>query len=274
MKVSIGQAWDETRGVLARDGALIATVALALLVLPGALVGMVAPPGSELANSGGTGLPILLSTLIAFAGQIAIARIALGPPLTVGQAIGLGFRRFLMFFSAWVLWLLPFVLAIAAVLGATGIDLTALTPDNPNPPQLPLWANLAVLALTIALFVVAARMLLLTPAAAAERGGPIALLKRSWELSRGNAWKLFALLVLVGLVFVVLVLGLGSAIGSVVVLALGRPEAFSVSALLLSLLEGVLSAVVSVGSAVMLARIYAQAAGASVMASVPEAGGE
>ena len=34
-KLSISQAWDETRLILARDGKLIAAVALALFVLPG-----------------------------------------------------------------------------------------------------------------------------------------------------------------------------------------------------------------------------------------------
>lgn len=273
MKLSVGQAWGEATAVLKRDGGIIATVALALLVLPGALVGVAAPPGSALANSRWAGLLVLVSTLIAFAGQIAIARIALGPPLTVGQAIGLGFQRFLSFFLAWILWLLPFMLAIGLVIGATGIDPAALSANSASPPpQVPAWASIAVLVLVIALIVVAARMLLLTPTAAAERLGPIALLKRSWQLSRGHAFKLFGLLVLLGLLFVALVLGLGSALGSVVVLAFGQPQAFSISALLLALFEGLLSAVISVFSAVLLARIYAQLTGGEASASVPHAG--
>lgn len=272
MKLSVGQAWSEATAVLGRDGGLIATVALAMLVLPGALVGVAAPPGSALAESGSAGFLVLIATLIAFAGQIAIARIALGPPLTVGQAIGLGFKRFLSFFLAWVLWLLPFVIGIAVAFSASGVDLAALSEGASPPPSVPAWVSLTVLVLTIALIVVAARMLLLTPAAAAERLGPIGLLKRSWQLSRGHALKLFGLLLLLGLMFVVLVLGLGSAIGSVVVLLLGKSEAWSISALLLTLVEGVLSAIISVFSAVLLARIYAQLTAGPASVTVPDAG--
>jgi hypothetical protein len=274
MKLSIGQAWSEATAVLRRDGGLIATVALALLVLPGALVGIIAPPGSTGEEGGPAGILVLIATLIAFAGQIAIARIALGPALTVGQAIGLGFQRFLSFFAAWILWLLPFILVVALILTAGGVDVEALSASNSGtPPSVPGWVSLAIALLMIMLIVVAARMLLLTPAAAAERLGPVGLLKRSWQLSRGHSLKLFGLLVLLGIMFVVLVLGLGSAIGTVVILALGRPEAWSISALLLALVEGVLSAVISVFSAVLLARAYAQLTGSSqASVSVPDAG--
>jgi hypothetical protein len=271
-KLSIGDAWSEARGVLARDGGLIATVALALLVLPGVLIGTAAPPNSTLAQGGLAGPLVLLSTLIGFVGQIAIARIALGPPLTVGQAIGLGFRRFGFFFVAWVLWLLPFVIGIVLVVQASGIDPATLGNSAATQPDIPPALSLAMLLLIIGMLVVAARMLLLYAIAAGEPLGPIAMLKRSWQLSRGRALKLFGLLLLIGLGFLVLVLGLGSAIASVILLLFGQPEAWSISALLIALLEGVLSAVVSVFAAVLLARIYAQLSREPASVSVPEAG--
>lgn len=273
MKLSIGQAWSEATAVLRRDGGIIATVALALLVLPGALLGVMSPPGSEMSQSGFAGILVLIATLIAFAGQIAIARIALGPPLTVGQAIALGFQRFASFFAAWILWLLPFILIVALVLSVAGIDVEALSADSSGaPPAVPGWVSLTIALLMIVLIVVAARMLLLTPVAAGERLGPVGLLKRSWQLSRGHSLKLFGLLVLLGIMFVVLVLGLGSAIGTVVVLVAGKSEAWSISALLLALVEGILSALISVFSAVLLARAYAQLTGSEATVSVPDAG--
>ena len=41
--LSISQAWDETRLILARDGKLIAAVALALFVLPGIVLDVAVP---------------------------------------------------------------------------------------------------------------------------------------------------------------------------------------------------------------------------------------
>src|SRR3954469_21169370 len=42
-KLSISQAWDETRLILERDGKLIAAVALALFVLPGIVLNVAVP---------------------------------------------------------------------------------------------------------------------------------------------------------------------------------------------------------------------------------------
>ncbi len=271
-KLSIGDAWSEARGVLARNGTVIATVALALLVLPGVLIGTAAPPNSALAKGGLAGPLVLLSTLIGFAGQIAIARIALGPPLTVGQAIGVGFQRFLSFFAAWLLWLLPFLLGILLIVQASGVDPAALGNAAASQPQISPVLSLLMLLLIIAMLVVAARVLLLYAVAAGERLGPIGMLKRSWQLSRGRALKLFGLLLLLGLGFVVLVFGLGSAVASVVLLMFGQPQAWSISALLIALVEGVLSAIVSVFAAVLLARIYAQLSRGNTSVSVPDAG--
>ena len=46
-KLSISRAWDESRGVLGRDGALLATVAVALLVLPGIVSDLVSPEAPQ-----------------------------------------------------------------------------------------------------------------------------------------------------------------------------------------------------------------------------------
>ena len=55
-------------------------------------------------------------------------------------------------------------------------------------------------------------------------------------------------------------------------LLFGQPAAWSVSALLIALTEGLLSAVISMFSAVLLARIYAQLTASKASVSVPDAG--
>jgi hypothetical protein len=273
MRLSIGQAWSETKEVLRRDGSLIAVVALALLVIPGTLVGLAAPATAASAQQGAswTGALALLSGLIGLAGQIAISRIALGPPLTVGQAVGTGFRRLPAFFLSALLWISPFVLGTAAVLAASGADFT--NPSAPLPQANPA-SGLVIFALMIIFLVVAVHMLFTTPAAAGDSSlGPIGLIKRSWSLSRGKGLKLFGLLLLVILAAIVLVVGLGSALASVFLLVLGDPAPFSLSALFIALVQQLLNAVISVALAVLIARCYAQLTGErETGASVPHAG--
>jgi hypothetical protein len=111
------------------------------------------------------------------------------------------------------------------------------------------------------------------PVAAAEGGGPVHLVSRSWTLSRGNYLRLlgFVLLVLVGLVFVVMAGQFG--IGSMVAVALGPPDAGTVSALIISLAVALIQAFFTVVFAIMLARIYLQLTGAGeAQASVPHSG--
>lgn len=272
MKLSIGRAWDETKAVLARDGSLIVTVVLAFMLLPNLVVGLAMPAGTE-SGSGASLLVFLLSIALALAAQISISRIAMGPELTMRDALALGFRRMPSLLLSWVLWLLPFVVVAAVLLAASGIDPAALS--NPqSEAQLPPGINIALMVVTVLLIVVAAHMQFLAPAAAATREGPVGLIRHSWRATRGRALKIFGLLLLIGLFFMILVVGVGSALGSVILLLLGKPTAWSLSAFLIAAVQGALSATVSAVSGVLLTRVYVQARDAGANASVPHAGGD
>ena len=181
-RLSVGQAWSEARGVFARDGGLIATVALALIVLPGVLASLAAPATMR-EPPAWVGPVSLLAAFLSLSGQLAISRIALGPPLTVGAAIGVGFRRLPIFLGGALLWAGPFLLAMLGLLAAGGADLTDPAAPLPTPPA---GILVALMLLILAFLVVAVRMLLTTPAAAGSNLGPIAIVRHSWQASRGN----------------------------------------------------------------------------------------
>ncbi|GAA4011897.1 hypothetical protein GCM10022280_07020 [Sphingomonas swuensis] len=271
MRLSIGQAFSETRGVLTRDGGLITTVALALMVVPGVLAALVEPPATGGSEPGSAlGLLSLIAGLIGFAGQIAICRIAVGPSLTVREAIATGFGRLPAFFVSLLLWLMPIVILMGVAMVGAGFD-----PQNPaaSTPEPNLAISLFVMALLVVLFVVSVRMSFGSALAADTRLGPLAIIKRSWQLTRGHWFKLFGLVVIAAILLFVVVIGLGSAIASVVILLLGQPEAMSVSLLIIALSQQLLSAVVLVLLAIVLARCYVQIAKVgAVDASVPDAG--
>src|SRR5690242_18354965 len=101
--LSLSQAWDETKAIITRDGRLFGSVALALIALPGVVEGLVAPGGVDRSTPWWIDLVMLIGSLIALAGQLALIRLALGPSVTVGGAIAHGMRRLPIYLVAAVL---------------------------------------------------------------------------------------------------------------------------------------------------------------------------
>src|SRR5947209_20548274 len=115
--LSISAAWDETKAILARDGRLLASVALALIALPSAISGLVNPSGmADTTTPAWVTAIAILAALVGLAGQLALIRLALGPSVTVGGAIGHGIRRLPVHFVA-VLLLVVLLLIIGVPLG-------------------------------------------------------------------------------------------------------------------------------------------------------------
>ena len=266
-KLSLSQAWDESRMVLARDGKLFASVALALVVLPQTVIGLFVPRSSAEPTPIVFAL-LLLTLVIGFVAQIALNRLAIGPSTTVGSAIGRGVVRMPALIASFVLiTIVLFLLLVvfALLLGAVGMISSPAA--GQQPPASVLILIILFAAITYAIFQ------LTIPVAAAENGGPIRLMTRSWALARGNYLRLlgFVVLVFVGLIFVLLAGQFG--LGSMIAVAFGPPEPGNVSALIISLVVALIQAAFTVIFAVMLARIYLQLAGAGeAQASVPSSG--
>lgn len=278
-KLSISRAWDETRATLAADGRLMMIVALALIALPAAIGNFIFPAtdevqtGNILTNAPGSlgeSALMLLIAVVGIVGQLAIIRLAIGPSLTVGEAIKHGARRTPAYIGAALLIILAVVLIaipMALILLMLGMTLDA----GAEPPSGP---ALVVLLLFLMLFTfLAVRMMMTSPVASAERTGPLEIIKRSWKLSSGNWWRLFGF-VLLFLVAVALVLMAIILVASLIVSAVTGPvEPHSVSALIIALIEAVLSAAATTLFVVMLARIYVQLAGEPAAdVSVPSSG--
>lgn len=268
-RLSISAAWEETRAILARDGGLLVTVALALVALPSVLSSLVNPSGmNAMASPMWADLVTFICSVVALAGQLALVRLAIGPSITVGAAIGHGLRRMPIYFVAVLILLFGlFVIAIPIVfaLGAMGVPLNT----RPLPMSMPV--VLGSLLFFAIIFFFAVRLLMSSPVASAEDVGPIAILKRSWRLTAGNWWPLFGFLVIFLIGAIILLMAVGSAVGAVVVLLLGQPQPMSAAALIIALVQSLFSALVTTLFAVMLARIYVQLSG-EAQVSVPSSG--
>jgi len=264
-KLSISKAWDEARETLGRNASLLTTVALALFVLPGVVSDVVTPaaPPGEIPTLGTWTIVTVVALLIALVGQLAVIRLAIGSRLTVGEAIGHGARRAPAYFVATIIWILPFL-----IIGALLFGMVAKDPTNAPPA-----AAFALLLLACVMLFFAIRMLMTSPVASAEPVGPVAIIKRSWEMTRGNWWRLFAFFLLFVIAVLVAVTAVGAVAGVIAELVLGGDEPLTVGALFVALLTQLVSAAVSVVLMVMLARIYVQLAGdGAAEASVPTSG--
>ena len=252
-KVSISEAWDETRAIVARDGKLVSTVALALLVLPGVILDVLMPRGVSLATAQQlTWIIFFLAILVVtFTGQLAIFRMAMGPHISVGEAIRHAASRVLPFLGAFLLWVMPVLVLTAIPYG--------IIRNNPSPQQLA--PNLGLLAIVLLGTFIGVRLMLIGPVATAEPGGSFAILRRSWTLTAGNWWRLFGFLLIFGLGAIALLWAVNTALGVVAHLLIGTISALSVPGLILILIGQMLTAAISVVLFVMQARIYVQLAG-------------
>lgn len=264
-KLSVSQAWDETRAVLAHDGKLIGAVALALIVLPGLVLSVFMPttnPG-KLPPPGPWMIVALVAVLVSLAGQIAIIRMAVGPHVSVGEAIAHGARRLPACAGAFLLWTVPLFLLGGALFAAVGPD-----PQHPSPV-----AVFGLLAVSILGFFLFVRLILTLPVGSTEPSGPIAILRRAWDLSRGNWWRLFLFLFAFLFTTLVVLMVAEMVVGTIARLALGSVDPLSVGGLLVAIVGQLVSACLLVVMYVMLARMYLQRAGRDqVEVSVPSSG--
>ena len=265
--LSISVAWDQTKAILGHDGRLFATVALALIVLPEVVFAVVGVPVGTQATTL-SAITYLVVVLLGFVAQIALNRLAIGPSVTVGGAIARGFARLTSVVVVVVILMVAVMIVsilLLIILGATGL---VTVPRAGQAPPASLIAMLVVLVV-----LVFAVFQLVFSIAAVESANPIRLIARAWELARHNYPRLLAFVAIVFVGFGVIVIATQVGLGSVIVLALGKPDPGSMSALLLGVIAGVIQAAFTVVTAVMLARIYLQLAGRSdAQASVPSSG--
>ena len=267
--LSISRAWEETQKIGVHDGRLVGAVALALVGFPTLVSGIVAPKGMMDQSVPGWVLGVgLIAQLIIVAGQLAIVRLAIGPSTTVGDAVTHGLRRMPVYVAAAIIicfGALLLAVPIAAVLLATGAPL-----DEVALKTSPIFNLLALIYFCVVIFF-AIRLVMMSPVASAEPVGPVKMISRSWDLTRGHWWRLcgFLAIFLVGALAVML--AVGAAIGILVNAALGPVEPLSASAAVMALAQGLVTAGVTSVLAIMLARIYIQLA-APDSVSVPSSG--
>ena len=268
-RLSISTAWDETSAFLRRESRLVMPVALAFFAVPATLFGWHNPSGDPSQAAGGWPLTLLL-LILALMGQMAIAAMAIGWRGSVGAALIQALGRVWGVVATLLIIFIPLAVALALVLavmlGNAGLtDPTQVTAEAlAGVPGLALF----LFAMTLIFLFVAARLFPISAVGMMETANPFRILSRSWQLTSGHFWRLVGTLLLILIVSLVASIAVTSVIGSLISLAAGEPQPYNVSALIVSLADGAVGAVISAASAALVGRIYAQLSAGQV--SVPE----
>lgn len=260
--LSVGAAWNETVSFLRRDGRLVLPIAFLFVALPPAMLQLLGGP-SQMATPRGTpepGIWLLLlpvSMILSMIGTIAIAHLAMRPGASVGEALGVGGRRFLPLLGATLLIVIVVGLVTVPILLLAG-GAAAL---QGNPQGASGAATLLLLLFLLIAIAVWVRLLLMTPVAAAEPVGPVGIIRRSWNLTAGHFWQLLGFVLLCIVAALVLTLAITAVVGIPIVVLAGQPELGSASYFLMMLLTAVVQSGLVAIFATLLARIYLQLAG-------------
>jgi hypothetical protein len=265
MKFDMGRAWSEAVAMIAGNRELLLVVAGIFFFLPSLLLSMLGPDMATLsamdpeqaeqmfeavaalyADAWWLVLIVVVAQLIGYIALLALLRDDAHP--TVGDAIRTGLKGMLPSLATYLVFVLGCSLALTLLVGlATLTGVVALT-------------GVAMLIGLVGMIYLAVKASLSAPVIAIERMfNPLAVLARSWRLTKGNSLRLFAFYLLLTVVYVVISMVLGFVLMGLVAL-LGDSGGRIVS----GLVSGLIGAIATVVFVAVLAAVHRQLAGPSV----------
>jgi hypothetical protein len=260
MKFDMTRAWNDAVAMVSGNREVLLIVAGVFFFLPGLTSGLMLPEMAQPTGDSGPealaymtemlneAAPVLILTgLVQAAGLIALLTLLNDNARpTVGEAIRAGVIGLLPYIGTQLLMILGLgiplggLAALAGVSGSTGL------------------VAIVVLVALVALLYVLIKTSLISPVIAIEkRYNPLAVLARSWSLTRGNSLRLFLFYLLLGIAYFVIAMLVGGILGLVIAM-MGTGTAATVAN---GVVSGLLAAAVSILMVGLLAAIHRQLAG-------------
>lgn len=267
MKFNMSQAWSEATAMFSANREVLLVVAGIFFFLPSLLVSLMVPNiQAELmsdpeqvtqmmsalwASWGWLFGLVTLAQIVGYLAMLALLRDHARP--TVGEALQAGLKGMLPAIGTYFLMILGVSLMMAVLIGAGfASGSTAVG------------AIATVLALVLFIYLLI-KFSLSGPVIALEKvGNPIKVLVRSWQLTKGNSFRLFGFYALLFVCYLVIAMVIGIPVG-MSALVLGT----TAGALLNGVVSGAIGAVVTVIFVAILAAVHRQLSGPSA-ASVSE----
>ena len=261
MKFDMGRAWSDAMAMLSNNMRLVVIVASAFLFLPSLVLGVFAPSAeleaaaaeapeamqAAMAAYLSASWPIILIyALVSTVGTLAIlALLGRSQRPTVGEAIKIGAIALIPYLVASLL-----IGAIVALIAGIVIALGAIA-----------GAAVALIlgfVVIIGILLIAFRLVLVGPVMAIEdQLNPIAAIRRSWTLVKGNTRYVAAFMILLIIALLVLSIVVGMVFGVIGALAPSGP----ISTWVTAIFEGLIGAVGSTVFLAVYAAIHRQLAG-------------
>lgn len=270
MTFSYSAVWDETVRTLKAHSTLLVAVAGVFLFLPPLVTTYIAPPPQEQGIAAFMGHYsenfgiIFVAQLIAFVGNLVLLTLVLDErhPTVAGSI-----RAALAMLPAYLL-----VTILSAVMLFVGAVLAAL-PVYLLAPILPGFMRvIGLVLLVLPLFHLMGRLAAAGPILVAEgRRNPFDIIRRSFDISRGNGWAVVGLILLVAAAFLILMLAVTLVFGSIQ-LIVDRSTGGSVGAFLLLILNSAIGAAFNVVLMVLFASIYRRLTNGAQRAAAPSNG--
>ncbi len=272
MTFDMNRTWSQSLALVKANFSLLSVIAGVFLLLPNAVFYVALP---ELMNTLAStqdpdqmmailqahagklvtfGLLATIAQLIGYLGMIAL----MGDDRpTVGEALRRAFAGLPTAIGATLLLVLVYIvvgLGMSVVLGLLAAGAGAVGGEG----LAAVIVMLGVAAVMVAVLYIVTRFTLTTPAIVLDRlANPVTAMKRSWNLTRANAMKIFGFFALLFVAYMVIALLLGGIVG-VIAAALGGGAA---TALVNGLFNGVLGAGVAMVFSAILTSMHQQLTG-------------
>lgn len=258
--IRMATVWDRAAEVMRGRASILISIAFLTVWLPNVLsagLGSFAGtmPGQASGVSSLLGLLVFVVTLF---GSLALIAVASDPDVDQARAYSLAGQRLLPAIGLTILLgvaMLVLFIPFGIILAGSGLDVAALRRGHmagtPSGGAVTL-AALYVLALLVVLVWLGARLVLFSPVVLNERRG-IGTFARSWELTRGLAWRIVGVLIL----FAVLILVASLAVQTVAAL-IARLLVGSGSPAVPLFVGALFASVVSAGAAIVQSSFLAQ----------------
>lgn len=257
--LSLSGASDDASAFMRREAQLVMPVALATFGLSLLLLELVTPvqaPAREVELSPWM-LWLIPASLLGFIGQLAISSLVLAGGCSVREALGLAMKRLPLVLAVVVIAGLVALLAVVLVAFAAGLvaALAGLGADA---------TTMVMSALVMGLILwVAARLLLFWPVMADRGGRPLAVLKETWQLSKGRVGRFVAVLFAFALLYGILLSAARFAFGAIFLIAGRAVGSEEVGRFLAALAVALIASVVLAFWSIFVAQLYRRSAPAT-----------
>ena len=266
MSFSYNAVWEDTTRLLRQHAPLLTAIAGVFMFLPALLFAVFMPPPEPQGGDPArvvqlmmtfyrAALPwFLLQGLFSIVGTLAMLRLVFASGTTVGDALVHGLK------------LTPFYLLLSIIFGVA-VTLASLVIVIPAVLLGPLAVAFAILLLIVPLLYILGRIVPVPAVMVAEnRRNPIDAIRRTFALTRGHAWAIIGIVLVVAVVAGIAV-GMADTLAGLVFILIAGQE---IGKLLASVVAAALNAAFATLLVMLYAAIYRALAGSNSVAAAFE----